>query len=118
VQREQDLERRLGEHERQRGALAEQGQKAQEVLARAEARHADVVLELQRVAGLTADEARADLVRQMEHDARRDAAHLVKRLEAEGAVPTPSSSAEFARLLASEVERWIRVARDTGIKAE
>ncbi|MCL4812205.1 MAG: ribonuclease Y [Vicinamibacteraceae bacterium] len=38
---------------------------------------------LQRVAGMTADEARETLIRQMESDARRDAANLVKRLEAE-----------------------------------
>jgi ribonuclease Y len=39
--------------------------------------------ELQRVAGLTADEARELLLKQIEADARRDAANLVKRLEAE-----------------------------------
>ena len=35
------------------------------------------------MASLTADEARGELRRQIEHDARRDAAHLVKRLESE-----------------------------------
>jgi ribonuclease Y len=39
--------------------------------------------ELERVAGLTADEARELLLRQIEGDARRDAAQMVKRLEAE-----------------------------------
>ncbi|HSD09589.1 MAG TPA: ribonuclease Y [Candidatus Binatia bacterium] len=39
--------------------------------------------ELQRVAGLTAEEAKDLLLRQIEADARRDAANLVKRLEAE-----------------------------------
>jgi ribonuclease Y len=39
--------------------------------------------ELERVAGLTADEAKDLLVRQMEADARHAAANLVKRLEAE-----------------------------------
>jgi hypothetical protein len=39
--------------------------------------------ELQRVAGLTADEAKELLLRQFESDARRDAANLVKRLESE-----------------------------------
>jgi ribonuclease Y len=39
--------------------------------------------ELERVAGLTADEARDLLLKQIEADARRDAAQLVKRLEAE-----------------------------------
>jgi len=39
--------------------------------------------ELERVAGLTADEAKELLVRQMEGDARHDAANLLKRLDAE-----------------------------------
>ena len=39
--------------------------------------------ELERVAGLTADEARDVLMKQLEADARRDAAQLVKRLEAQ-----------------------------------
>lgn len=39
--------------------------------------------ELQRVSGLTADEARDTLLRAIESDARRDATNLVKRLEAE-----------------------------------
>ena len=39
--------------------------------------------ELQRVAGLTAEEAREMLVKQLEAEARRDCANLVKRLETE-----------------------------------
>jgi ribonuclease Y len=44
---------------------------------------ADQQRELQRVAGLTAEEAKDQLLRQIEADARRDAANLVKRLENE-----------------------------------
>ena len=44
---------------------------------------ADRQRELQRVAGLTGDEARELLLKQIEADARRDAANLVKRLETE-----------------------------------
>jgi ribonuclease Y len=44
---------------------------------------ADRQRELQRVAGLSADEARELLLKQIEGDARRDAANLVKRLETE-----------------------------------
>ena len=39
--------------------------------------------ELERVASLTADEARGMLLKQIESDTRRDAAQMVKRLEAE-----------------------------------
>lgn len=41
-----------------------------------------------------------------------------QRLAADGAVPSPSGSAEFGRMLVAEVEKWRRVARDAGIKAE
>jgi ribonucrease Y len=54
-----------------------------EALARSEQFALDRQRELQRVAGLSADEARELLLRQIEADARRDAANLVKRLETE-----------------------------------
>ena len=50
---------------------------------RAEQLIAERQRELQRVAGMTADEARDLLLKQLESDARRDAANLIKRLEAE-----------------------------------
>ncbi len=54
--------------------------------------------ELQRVAGLTADEAKDILLRQIEGDARRDAANLVKRLEAE----TRETAATRAKQIVTE----------------
>jgi ribonuclease Y len=56
---------------------------AEEAAARYERLVAEQQRELQRLAGLTTDEAREQLLRQIESDARREAAHLVKRLEAE-----------------------------------
>ncbi|MGZ5093644.1 MAG: tripartite tricarboxylate transporter substrate binding protein [Burkholderiales bacterium] len=41
-----------------------------------------------------------------------------QQLEAQGAEPSPMTSAQFARALASEVETWRRVARESNIKAE
>ena len=63
--------------------MAQQEQSAAAAVARGEQLVAERQRELQRVAGLTADEARELLLRQIETDARRDAANLVKRLEAE-----------------------------------
>ena len=45
-------------------------------------------------------------------------AESAKRLEAEGAVPSPLPSAEFNRMLITEIEKWTRVAREANIKAE
>ena len=43
---------------------------------------------------------------------------MVKRLAAEAAEPVVAPPEAFARLIAVELERWARVARETGIKAE
>ncbi len=60
---------------REEAAKAEEA-RAQEIIEQTQA-------ELQRVSGMTADEAKELLIRQLESDARRDAANLVKRLEHE-----------------------------------
>ncbi len=74
------LEQDLRTREQALGALEA---RATEAAARGEQLTADRQRELQRVAGLSADEARDLLLKQMEAEARRDAAHLVKRLETE-----------------------------------
>ena len=62
---------------------------------RAEELAAERARELQRVAGLTRDEAKELLVRQVEADAKRDAANLVKRLEAEARETAGSKSRQI-----------------------
>src|SRR5439155_26778971 len=64
-------------------AVAAHEQRAAAAASRAEQLVADRHRELQRVAGLSADEARELLLKQIEGDARRDSANLVKRLETE-----------------------------------
>ena len=65
------------------GALAELQKKSEAAALRCDQVLAERQRELQRVAGLTADEARDLLLKQIESDARRDATNLVKRLETE-----------------------------------
>ncbi len=71
-------------------------------LAASAARHASEVehqrRELERVASLTADEARELLLKQMESDARREGAALVKRLESEAR----EQAAERARAIVTQ----------------
>jgi ribonuclease Y len=73
---DQDLRRR-------EQTLATAEQRAAAATLRVDQLVADRQRELQRVAGLSADEARELLLKQIEGDARRDAANLVKRLETE-----------------------------------
>jgi ribonuclease Y len=58
--------------------------------------------ELQRVAGLTAEEARELLLKQLESDARRDSANLVKRLEAEA---RETAAARAQQIIADAIQR-------------
>jgi ribonuclease Y len=66
-------DRALGERERQTAAAA----------AKCEGLVAQHKHELERVAGLTADEAKELLIKQIESEARHDSANLLKRLDAE-----------------------------------
>ena len=92
---EQELrarEKAIGTHEERAAAAAA---KAEQLVAE---RHR----ELQRVAGLTADEARDLLLKQIEADARRDAANLVKRLETEA---RESASAKAQQIITDAIQR-------------
>jgi ribonuclease Y len=77
------IEHRDKDARAQEQALVKRERATAEAAARYEQLVTEQQRELQRVAGLTADEARDILLKQMEADARRDAANLVKRLDAE-----------------------------------
>jgi ribonuclease Y len=74
------LERELRSRD---AALADLQKRTEAVATRSEQILAERQRELQRVASLTAEEARDLLLKQIEAEARRDAANLVKRLENE-----------------------------------
>jgi ribonuclease Y len=82
--------------------ITEQLQSAEASRAKAEQLVSDRHRELQRVAGMTADEARDLLMKQLETDARRDAANLVKRLEAEA---RESAGARAQQIIADAIQR-------------
>ena len=102
LQRDQDLTRRADALQARQAGIEGLEAAARSRVADAEARHADALLELQRVAGLTADEARAELARQLEHEARRDAAHLIKRLDAEA---REQASGKARQLITEAIQR-------------
>ncbi len=57
---------------------------------------------LQRVSGLTADEAKKLVIKQIEQDARHDAANLVKRLEAEA---RESAATKAKQIITQAIQR-------------
>jgi ribonuclease Y len=92
------IEHRDKEMRTQEQAIAKREKATAESAAKYERLVADQQRELQRVAGMTSDEARENLIKQMEADARRDAANLVKRLDAEAR----ETAAQKARQLITE----------------
>jgi ribonucrease Y len=68
---------------RREEGVAEREKTSQEASRKYEKLVADQQRELERVAGLTGDEAKELLLKRMEADARHDAANLLKRLDAE-----------------------------------
>ncbi|HEY7498620.1 MAG TPA: ribonuclease Y [Vicinamibacterales bacterium] len=83
-------------------SLTQQEQAAAAARAKADQLVADRQRELQRVAGLSADEARELLIKQIETDARRDAANLVKRLETEA---RETAGARAQQIIADAIQR-------------
>ena len=102
LQREQELAERQVEWHKRHEELGALEQRAQLRLNEAETHRAEVIAEVQRVAGLTAEAAKSELVRQLEHEARREAAHLVKRLENEA---REQASARARQLITEAIQR-------------
>ena len=98
TERATSLEHREKELRTQDQSLQKRDKASLEAAAKYQALVSDQQRELQRVAGLTADEARDILLKQIESDAKRDAANLVKRLEAEAR----ESAASKARQIITE----------------
>ena len=82
--------------------LARREESVAAALQRAEQTVAERQRELQRVAGLTAEEARELLLKQIEADARRDAANLVKRLETEA---RETAAARAQQIITDAIQR-------------
>jgi ribonuclease Y len=113
---EQQLTRKtqeLTEHERKAtqldATLCEREQRATdrersltEEMQRCEALTHEHEQALQRVSGLTAEEAKELVIKQIEQDARRDAANLVKRLEAEA---RETATAKAKQIITQAIQR-------------
>jgi ribonuclease Y len=89
------LERREQDLERRHQTLAERDRISAANAARSQELVATHQHELERVAGLSAEEAKELLLRQIEADARRDAANLLKRLDTEAREQAGARSRQY-----------------------
>ena len=77
------VERQRREVERRTEAVARNEERTREALAAALAGEAQALRSLERSAGLSAEEARAEIVRTFEEEARREGARIARRIEEE-----------------------------------
>lgn len=83
VQREESLDRKTEATEQRDRTLAEKEQEVTRAREDAAALFAQQSQELQRISGLTADQAREQLLRQVEEAVRSDALQIIKKVETE-----------------------------------
>jgi ribonuclease Y len=96
------VDRQRKDLERRQGALAKSEEQARASQASAEADRIEARRALERIAGLTAEEARAEMLASIEAEARRDAARLARRIEEEA---REDADREARRLVVDATQR-------------
>ncbi|MDR5695238.1 MAG: ribonuclease Y [Armatimonadota bacterium] len=81
VQREESLDRKAEALERRERALIQREQEVSKAREEVEALRREHRLELERIAGLTSEEAKEQLLREIEAEVRHEAAQLIKKVE-------------------------------------
>ncbi len=109
VQKEDNLDRRaeeLNRREKEASQLERELTRREKALGSRETELEKMLAEerhrLEQIAGLTAQQARDELVRVMENEARNEAAHLVKRLEDEA---REQATRHAQRIIANAIQR-------------
>jgi ribonucrease Y len=96
------VDRQRKDLERRQSALARAEEQTRQNQAAAEADRIESRRVLERIAGLTAEEARAEMLASIEAEARRDAARLARRIEEEA---RESAEREARRLVVDATQR-------------
>jgi ribonuclease Y len=114
VQKEENLESKLAGVERQIGTFVEREKSIEQKETELADQEATWRAELERISGLTADEAKRQLLNSMENDARHDAQTIVNKIEQEANVTADRMGREILvstiQRMASEVNAEVTVA--------
>ena len=81
--KEESLDRKLDALEKREHSLTQKEESLKEKHEALDAKHAEITAELERVSGLTSEQAKEHLLKTVEEDVKKDAAKLVKELEQE-----------------------------------
>jgi ribonuclease Y len=110
TQKEEHIDRKLEQLERRDGSIAKKEQdlmQKEESLQGRKARYEALIQEqksqLERISGLTADEAKNLLIKAMERDARYEAAKLIKRIENES---REQADRKAKKIMATAIQRY------------
>jgi ribonucrease Y len=102
-QKEENLDRKVENLERKEHDLSRREEDVEQLRSNAESLVAERRLELERVSGMTRDEAREYLLGAIESEVREDANQLVRRVEAE-AKDTADERAQ--KIITTAIQRW------------
>ena len=102
-QKEENLDRKVDNLERKERALDEREEEIESLRLRAETLVTERKQELERVSGMTREEARGVLLGAIEDEVREDANQLVRRIEAE-ARDTADERAQ--KIITTAIQRW------------
>ena len=110
TQKEENIDRKLEQLERRDGSvtqkerlLVEKEEALQDQEARYEALIQEQKMQLEKISGLTADEAKNLLIKAMERDARYEAAKLIKRIENES---REQADRKARKIMATAIQRY------------
>lgn len=79
--REETLERKMDAFEKREQALTKKEETLQQKISECDKKHEEIQKELERVSGMTSEQAKEHLLKAVEEDVKKDAARLVKELE-------------------------------------
>lgn len=102
-QKEENLDRKVDALERKERALDEREEEIESLRIRAESLVTERRQELERVSGMTGDEARQVLLNAIEGEVREDANQLVRRVEAEAKAIADERA---QKIVTTAIQRW------------
>ena len=83
MQKEENVDKKMDAYEKKEEKLIEQSNRLQAAQAKVDALYGQQVTELERISGLTSDEAKQELLDNVREEVKHDKARLIKDMEQE-----------------------------------
>lgn len=93
--KEEALDRKIDSLEKRENTLTEKEEKLRLRNTELEEKHAEAIRELERISGMTSEEAKTQLLKSLEEDVKADAAKLVKELDAQAREEAADKAKEY-----------------------